>query len=202
MNTLNQRLLRSMLVCCRRIRDHHYSYIEAAVDPRQTIKYWWTWCQPQQWNATMVGPTLEDSFTRPSSMRYVGLRRPVSVFNSLFTFTYPDNTDEDQRHLFVHVRLACSLAGHMLTFALLMQSPPWVFALLLIPNNPLVVQQTVARMKMIWEIVLVLEASTDPDMRDLLDELTFVKWAVPSRNLVTMNEVSIIVPGRVHNPGC
>ena len=61
----------------------------------------------------------------------------------------------------------------MLTFALLMQSPPWVYALLLC-DDPVAVRETIQFMKRIWEIVLELEKSSDPLLRDLVDELTFL----------------------------
>ena len=97
----------------------------------------------------MVAPTLEDSFCRASNLTYLGFRRAVAVRDALFSHTHPDNTDDDQRLLYSHVRLACSVAGQMLTFALLMQSPPWVYALLLC-DDPVAVRETVQLMKQIW----------------------------------------------------
>ena len=52
-----------------------------------------------------------------------------------------------------------------------------VYALLLIDDR-VVVNETLRLMHQIWVVIVTLESSKDPEFRDLLEELPFVKWAV------------------------
>ena len=175
-DTMNQRILRSRVKCCARMKLHHERFIAEAANPKAYLEYMQLWASQERWLNEMVLPSLRDAFT-PEALRGIGFCQSVDAF----AFNFLDNLDgvlpedEDQQMLVTHLHLAVSCMGQLLSYGILAQSPPWCYCLMLSASTRNLAMGT---MRAIHSLRLRLSASKNPLHRELLDKMPFLQWPV------------------------
>ena len=166
-----------MLVVFRRLRLHMAGYIEKAMAPQETLRYLQFWAQEHLWKDKIIRNTLEHALFEGRCLHYMGLdgKRPVVVDAPLLNET-ADEVTEEQRFIYIHFRLLIIAMSHMLYFAVMPQSPPWNFCLLLLDGAAR--DAALAELKCVWRVIMFLASSPLPFHKSLLDKLTFVRWVV------------------------
>ena len=89
----------------------------------------------------------------------------------------PDNVTEDERIVYIHMRLVVAALGQMLLYSLTPKSPPWVFCLLLSPSEA-IRASALNTIRSMWTTVRLLERSSVAVHGQLLAKLPFLKWRV------------------------
>ncbi len=174
-NDTNQSVLRSMLVCFKRIRLHHGSYITKCTSPSECLRFLLFWSDEQAWLSKMMAPALRDSFD-PAKLDFVGLSETVSPILAPLC-NLPEEAGELQTLLVLHVRLAMGCMKHMLLYQIMPRSPPWCFCRLL-STDAGERQEQLATLKSMWQLTLELERSQEPFVSRLLKQMPFLRWAV------------------------
>ena len=176
MDRMNQRILRSMLICFKRIRLEQARYIDVCGDIDDCLRMYLVWADATEWAKGMLAPALADALLTDG--HWSSLFFKYSVPAAAAPLLGDSGTgSEDAQFLFLHVRLAMGMLKHCIAYALQPQSVPWVFALLLGENYGRI-STVLASLRSTWELILKLEASPNPVHKDIVKRLPLLQWVV------------------------
>ena len=158
-NSLNQKILRSSLVCSKRLYKHHAGHERDSSEPRVAFRYCFVWSSWEYWITRYVIPTFQDAFFNKENIDYVGLEHCWDCESPLIG-SQSEGQSEQSRILFLHARQCFSMIQELLLYAFLWcAAGPWSFCRLLHP-----VEQERRRhmvvMREAWELYLHLRNST------------------------------------------
>lgn len=173
----NQRVLRSVLCCFKRIRKHHGAYIEDCLVRANSLRYQLFWSCRESWIWSIVSPTLHDSIADVTAWINLGFGADVEPVDVHLLAGVSEDADEDQDMLVRHVRLTMSLLQQLTVYVMSPQSPPWCYCGIL-STNPGRKLECVAHMRKIHMLILLLESSRTLLHARLFQKLTFIHWAV------------------------
>ena len=109
-----------------------------------------------------------------AALRYLGLKgTTVLAVDAPVLGETPDEVTEDQRVLFLHWRLLLSGIREMLLYAIVPQTLPWIFCLLLIQAKRGAILQW---LHLVWDLKHALEISGVSYHRELLEKMVFLRW--------------------------
>ena len=176
MNSLNQRVLRSMLVCFERIWTEHKQYTKHAYCPSVCLEYMQRWANWPLWHDDMMVASLQDSIFRKGVPMRLGFVSDVSgTPGSLLQWEGGGDSSEDSLALWMHVRLAMNMMAQLLLYSTLPSSPPWLFCLLLQPHTQ---AWAIESLQKIWALIVYLDASHDSLHLTLRMSLPVLRWTV------------------------
>ena len=172
MEPMNQRILRSILVCFRHLRLHHADFIKRSGCAVDSLKFYLLWAEKRRWDSEVVLPSLRHSISM-GSMTYLGFHE--NVFNvEAPIFSDPTQDSNEATFLLSHVRLAMSMLWQLVTYGAQPQTPPWSFCRLLSEGDK---TEVLATLRGFWNVVLALESANTPECKALLEHLHVRRWA-------------------------
>ena len=180
--TINNMILRSTLVCNKRLHSHHAGYERDAPDPKTSFNYLLVWSSWDYWVTNYVIKTFQDAFHVPKWIDFVGLSECNVCPSPLLgeqEFEPGDTHVEEAEVLFNHARNCFAVMKEMLLYAFLWAAlgGPWSFVRLLHPQ-PRERQRQMSSMKEAWQLYLRLCASNLSLHKQYLKALFFCSWAV------------------------
>ena len=132
----HQQLLRSMLICFKHIWTEHKTYSQEAASPKASLEYLQRWACPADWMQRMVKPSMRDALFGKTMANRLGLLTDIEgVSSSILTCPSGDECEEDEQVLWQHLHMVFNMAAQLLMYAIIPQSPPWIFCLLLVPDK-------------------------------------------------------------------
>lgn len=185
-NIMHQKVLLSKLIVFRRIWTEHKLYSSIATRPSACFNKFQRWASFRMWSSEMIAATLNDAFCQSGKLKPLGLEKGSvqTAWPAALGFE-PGEVDADGGILLTHIDLACSAAFQQLLFGICPQSPPWVFALLLVPDERLATLEFLHR---VWELKTFLDTSGDPEHQELRQGMWFLDWAFVSETLELLNQ--------------
>ena len=177
-DSLNQRVLRSVLICCERIWTEHKQYTSCAFDPETCLRYLQRWSNWQLWHDEVVAGTGRDSFFRRGLGLHLGFAEDVrGVPGSLLGWSPAEEGDEQEDHqvFWMHLRLATNTMAQLLLFSTLPSAPPWMFCLLLQPHTA---PRAIDFLQRVARLVDILNESHEPLHVSFSNELPVLRWTV------------------------
>ena len=185
MNSMNQRIMRSMIICFRRLRCHHARYIKNVKNPAKGLAAFQQWCDVSWWVSEMMSRSLNDALFSPINLQLLGLVQDVTC--EQVPLLQPDVGEDvgDNAHLLLlHLRLTMSMMAECALYSVLPQSPPWSFCLLLqAATEP----GARAFPKRVFELSNFLRKSSNPFHQSLLSQISFLSWAVTLEGCQILN---------------
>ena len=173
-NDFNNTVLRSTVVCARRLRKHHAAYEGDHQNPELCFRYMLVWSSWRTWVRDYVVGVYEDAFFTPKRVQYVGLS---STYANTTIYGKSDQASEAAEVLFMHTRQCFAQMRELLLYAIQWTVPPWSCVNLLHPwQNER--QLEIAWMKRVWEVVTRLRSSVSELHTGFLRVLFFTKWVV------------------------
>ena len=158
-DSMHQQLLASQLVVFQRVWTEHKQYSAIATMPAECLMRAQRWSSYRRWASHMVAGTLDDAFCQSGKHGLLGLETGTAVAWPEALGMRLSGSEDDGGILFPHIQLAMSVAYQMLIFGFAPQSLPWVFSLLLVPDER---TETLDFMRRTWELKTFLESSKDP----------------------------------------
>jgi hypothetical protein len=151
--------LRIVLVVFRRVRLHQAFFINESGTPAMSLAFQLLWSSHDSWMQTMLCPIVLDSLLSVEKLNFIGLRANVEPFRVAGAHA-PTDIDDEQFALLILWRTTFAHCHHLLAYSMLFKTPPYRFVGLLNPD-PNKVKLAIADIKLFWDVVLKLEASTD-----------------------------------------
>ena len=178
-NSFNQMMLRSTLVCNKRLHSHHAGYERDAQKPKVSFNYLLVWSSWPYWVSNYVIKTFQDAFFDKKQTAYVGLEQcscPSPLVGQQ-EFADDDPHVEAEELLFHHARNCFSTIKEMLLYAFLWTCAPWSFVRLLHPRQE-ERQKQMDDMRETFEVYLRLCRSGLRVHGKYLKALFYCSWAV------------------------
>ena len=127
MDSVNQKLLRSMLHIFKRLRNHQSDYTRDATNPQECLKFSLMWSNINVWLDQVVVPSMKDALCDLNVMARLGFTDDIPQTTApLMTPTEVEG--DDGSILLQHTRLAMELLWQSLVYASQPMTPPGPFA--------------------------------------------------------------------------